>query len=108
MNEDFEQRLRVRFAASDEPAVSEPFGGAVRERISALRRARRALVVVVSVAAGVAVVMLGAPLVATGTALIAAAPDTLNGALSALLVSPAGYLLGALTAAAAYAAAFSD
>jgi hypothetical protein len=32
----------------------------------------------------------------------------LNGALSALLVSPAGFVLGALTAAAALAAAFND
>jgi hypothetical protein len=108
MNEDFEQRLRVMFAASDEPAVSEPFSGVVRQRISSLRRARRTLLAVAILAAGFAVVILGAPVLATGAALIAAAPDALNGALSTLLVSPAGYLLGTLTAAAAFAAAFSD
>jgi hypothetical protein len=108
MTEDFEQRLRVMFAASDEPEVSEPFGGAVRQRISALRRARRILLAVAMLAGGFASVILGAPMLVAGTTLIAAAPDTLNGALSALLVSPAGYLLGTVTAAAAFAAAFSD
>jgi hypothetical protein len=107
MNEDFEQRLRARFATSEELRVSEAFGAAVRQRIAGLRRARRILLTTAVAAAGLAVALLGAPLLST-SAMLAEAPATLNGALGSLLVSPAGYLLGALTAATALAAAFSD
>ena len=107
MNEDFEQRLRARFAANDEPPVSEQFGGAVRKRIAALRRARQLALAALAAAAGLAIVLVGAPLLSTGT-IIADAPVTLNAALSGLLVSPAGFVLGALSAAAALAAASTD
>jgi hypothetical protein len=108
MSEDFEQRLRARFATSEELPVSEPFGAAVRQRIAGLRRVRRIVLATAIAAAGLAVAILGAPLLATGTTLIAEAPTALNGALSALLVSPAGFVLGALTGAVALAAAFTD
>jgi len=108
MNEDFEQRLRGMFGASDELPVSERFGGAVRERIAGLRRARRIMLTIAAVTAVAAVSILGAPLLTSSIMLVADAPGALNGALSALLVSPAGYVLGASTAAAALAAAFSD
>ena len=41
MNDDFEQRLRAHFAVRDDLPISEQFGGAVRKRIAAVRRARR-------------------------------------------------------------------
>jgi hypothetical protein len=108
MNDDFEQRLRTRFAASRHPAVDERFGTEVRARIVALRRARRAVLTATVAATGLASAIFAAPLLVAGTAVIAAAPDTLNGALSALLTSPVGYLLGTLTAGAALAAALND
>ena len=108
MNDDFEQRLRTRFAASHYPPVDERFGAAVRARIVALRRARRLVLTATIAATGLAIAIFAAPLLVAGTTLVAAAPDTLNGALSALLVSPAGYLLGALTAGAALATVLNE
>jgi hypothetical protein len=108
MNDDFEQRLRTRFAASHHPPVDERFSAGVRARIVALRRARRMILTATVAATGLAIAIFAAPLLVVGTALIAAAPDTLNGALSALLISPAGYLLGALTASAALAAVLNE
>src|ERR1700741_3473823 len=108
MNEEFEQRLRAKFASSNEPPVSECFGGAVRARIAGLRRARQITLATAAVTAGLTVALVGAPLLATGTMAIADAPASLNAALSSLLISPAGYVVGALSAAAAFAAALSD
>jgi hypothetical protein len=104
MNDDFERRLRTLFAASEELAVSERFGDEVRLRIARLRRARRLILPAAAVAAGLAVAILGAPLLAA----IAAAPVTLNGPLGALIASPVGYALGTLTVVAALADALSD
>jgi hypothetical protein len=109
MSDDFEQRLRLQLATSEELRVSEPFGDAVRQRIARLRRARRIVLAMAVVAAGLAVALVGAPLLTTSAMLAAETPSALNGALGALLVSPAGFVLGALTAATALAAAaFSD
>ena len=108
MNEDFEQRLRNLFATSDELPVSEPFGSAVRTRIAGLRQARRIGLTVATATMALAVAVLGAPLLTNGIVPIAEAPGLLNGALNALLVSPVGYVLGAVAAATAIAAAFSD
>lgn len=111
MNEDFERRLHAQFAASGDLPPSEQFGRAVHERIARLRLAWRvasAAAIVVGVAAGVAVAVVGAPMLTSGSTLIAEAPDALNGLLSGLLVSPAGIVLGAMTAAATLAAAFAD
>ena len=108
MNDDFERRLRARFATSEQLPVSDAFGAAVRQRISRLRKVRRVLLAMAVVAMGLGAAILGAPLLSAGTMLVADAPNTLNGALGALLVSPAGFVLGALAAAAALTAAFSD
>jgi hypothetical protein len=107
MNEDFEQRLRMLLAASEEPPVSERFGDEVRVRIARLRRVRRLMLPAAAVAAGLAFAIFGAPLLA-GIAAIAAAPVTLNGPLGALIASPVGYALGALIVIAAAADALSD
>ena len=101
MSDDFEQRLRTLFAESDDVSVNERFGFEVRERIVAVRRVRRIALATVGAATGLAVAIFATPLLITGTTLIAAAPATLNGALSALLLSPFGYALGALTVVAA-------
>jgi hypothetical protein len=108
MNEDFEQRLRTLFAAADPPSISERFGGEVRARIVGLRRARRIVLATAFAAAGLAAATFAASLIATATTFIAAAPVTLNGPLSALLLSPAGFALGALTVVAALVDVLSE
>jgi hypothetical protein len=107
MNDDFEQRLRMLLAAGEELPVSERFGDEVRRRIARLRRVRGLVLPAAAVAAGLAVAILGAPLLAAISAL-AAAPVTLNGPLSTLIASPVGYALGMLTFVAALADALSD
>jgi hypothetical protein len=108
MSDDFEQRLRAKFAEAEQFPCSEPFGAAVRRRIAALRLVRRTLLATAVVAASLATALLAAPLLGAGAMLVADAPGALNGALGALLVSPAGLLLAGLTAAAALAAALGD
>jgi hypothetical protein len=108
MNEDFEQRLRARFAEAGEPASSERFQRDVQARIARLSRARRALPPIVAVTAAVAVAILGAPLFVAGAAFVGEASLSLNGALGRLIVSPVGFALGALAVVAAVADAFSD
>lgn len=108
MNDDFEQHLRTLFHEDDGPAVSERFDDGVRARIARLRRVRRALLSLGAAAAAAGVAMLATPLIGVGAASMAAAPAVINDGLSALLVSPAAYVLGTLAAVAALVDAFSD
>jgi len=108
MNDDFEQRLRTRFRADDEPAASERFDSDVRARIARLRRMRRTLVSLGAAVGAVGIAIVATPLLGMGAASLAAAPAAINDALSALLVSPAAYVLGTLAAVAALVDAFSD
>jgi heterodisulfide reductase subunit A-like polyferredoxin len=108
MNDDFEQRLQTRFRADDEPMLSERFDSDVRARITRLRRVRRTLVSLGAAAAAVGVAILATPLIGMGAASLAAAPAVINDGLSALLVSPAAYVLGTLAAVTALADAFRD
>lgn len=107
MNEDFDQRLRARFATSDELPPCEDFGHAVRKRIARARLARR-IGLAAAATAGAAVAAIGVPLLMSDGMPIAPALDALNGALGGLLASPAGFVLGAMAAAAALTVAFSD
>jgi hypothetical protein len=106
LNDNFENRLRTLLVANDDPPASERFDTAVSARIARLRRLRQVMRPVIAVAASVVVAMVVAPLFAPGATFVAEAPAMLNGALGALIASPLGYALGALTAVAALVDAF--
>ena len=101
MNDDFEQRLRALLVSDADPPASDHFDAMVRTRIARLRRVRQLLLPGVALAATVVVAILVAPLLATGATWVAETPAMINSALGALIASPAGYALGALTAVAA-------
>ncbi len=106
MNDDFEQRLRALFKEDEGPTISAHFENEVGARIARLRRVRRAALWLGLVAGAVIVAVLVTPLVGIGAAPLAAAPNIINDGLSALLLSPAGYVLGTLAAVAALVDAF--
>jgi hypothetical protein len=101
MNDDFESRRRTLLVADDDPPTSERFDTVVSARIARLRRVRQVMWPVMAVAASVLVAMVVAPLFAPGATFVAEAPAILNATLGALIASPVGYALGALTAVAA-------
>jgi hypothetical protein len=101
MDDDFEQRLRTLLLTDADPPASEGFDAAVRTRIARLRHVRQFMLPGMALAATVVVAILVAPLFAPGATFVAEAPLMLNGALGALIASPVGYALGALTAVAA-------
>ena len=108
MNDDFEQRLRHTFADERRPVGQRRFDAEVREGSRAASRAanrrwRRWRAATVSPS-----LFSSHRYSAPARRSIAAAPATLNSALGALLVSPVGYALGALTVVAALVDMFSD
>lgn len=106
MSEDFERKLKTLFAEVGEGPSDDAFQVRVMGRVTRLRRVAQILSAAAAAAAFLAMAALTmaalTPFAVSGTALVVESLSASNGALGAFLVSPLGYVLGAVAALAAF------